>query len=442
MFCEVTEREGKEKKYFTFIFKFDAIELYLFRTKVGLLVFHLHLIESELKVQGDDCLSKIYNHSKNDQNLTVDDLIRLNYALYRQKNMQLKRVPLPFHPNQPESWKTAHKSLNFKDKLDIPTLNEDGTYNIFHSFDFQELVDYLLSPLCPLNLKIDKFFESTYDNRLMGYTFLLTDPGSEESLKTDLFYLRRFYKESYQPAEQYLRLLENPEIVQTFKNIYLGMTLEGGVVWGIRSGHPFMEQFQKHAETRYFFPFLLAFHQRIALLHLGEQAEVISYQAERTEISAKDLGRTEKLRLRILDFLLHCRFSQVSNVTMHNQVYERWCDVLRIHPLLDDLKVEVEELDDLLQRHSLREEEKARQEEEKVRKDRDRKLNLLTYILLPLTLVTGIFGMNIREFSDVSYKNWQSVVTVAIIVIPAIIVYLLARKKITSSGSKTKKGDV
>lgn len=56
--------------------------------------------------------------------------------------------------------------------------------------------------------------------------------------------------------------------------------------------------------------------------------------------------------------------------------------------------------------------------------DRSTLLTLLAAIYLPLTLVSGIFGMNIREISDGKPEFWWCVVVLALVAILTLVAYL------------------
>ncbi len=291
--------------------------------------------------------------------------------------------------------------------LNQPRLNSEYNLWEFPAFTLAEVLQGLLAPLPSTYWLIDKY--------LLGSHFLLTPPFDihEQDLKAlTLFQLRRMYTETYLAYSGDLHDLDNPELVHTFDNITFGQSLEGGVVLVENAtprgcpgpGHDFYRGFIDKARYHYFMPYLLALHQRFAL---------INFAMASNHLDMNNLNTVRPLRRQVFDFVLRWRYSQISNVTMYNRVHGNWRRVLGLDLLLQEIKSEMDELDEMLERDS-------RVAEEQNRARWDEYIKWFNTLMLPALLLTGFFGMNIYEFTnegpsiwDLSFWKWAIVIVVA-----------------------------
>ena len=291
--------------------------------------------------------------------------------------------------------------------LNQPRLNSEYNLWEFPAFTLAEVLQGLLAPLPSTYWLIDKY--------LLGSHFLLTPPFDihEQDLKAlTLFQLRRMYTETYLAYSGDLHDLDNPELVHTFDNITFGQSLEGGVVLVENAtprgcpgpGYDFYRGFIDKARYHYFMPYLLALHQRFAL---------INFAMASNHLDMNNLNTVRPLRRQVFDFVLRWRYSQISNVTMYNRVHGNWRRVLGLDLLLQGIKSEMDELDEMLERDS-------RVAEEQNRARWDEYIKWFNILMLPALLLTGFFGMNIYEFTnegpsiwDLSFWKWAIVIVVA-----------------------------
>ena len=141
---------------------------------------------------------------------------------------------------------------------------------------------------------------------------------------------------------------------------------------------------QLHARVRhnYFLLFLLALHQRLATIHLAGLIGQTSYaRLSRRPIRRSVAREIQHLRTRIFEFMIRCSFAEVSNMKTYTEVYRAWQRIFRVEALLEEVKTEMGELDDYLQRLQMERE--------------TRFINRLTWVFLPVTLVFGFWGMNL-----------------------------------------------
>ena len=251
------------------------------------------------------------------------------------------------------------------------------------SFTLRELCLMLLERCTPLKttLLINKY--------LIGYHRALT-PGYDDraELGRDLFLLRRNYKDSYLSTDRDVALENNPEVLSTFRNIHFGMSLEGGVAVIEDVDHDYVRNFASEYDNNYFFPFLLALHERFALLN---------YSNAVAAMNSADIATARTLRERLLKFSLRWRFGQVSNMSMVSHFYRRWRTVLGCELLLLELKQDIEELDELLERED-------RKQQERRDKTVVSWLNKLNLYFFPLIICISIFGISIKEVCGVGWS--------------------------------------
>lgn len=217
----------------------------------------------------------------------------------------------------------------------------------------------------------------------------LTGLDSVDGLGEELFLLRRAAKESFEvPADEARANGDHPDVLRTFDNVALGVSLEGMAMLVADTGHPFMKQLGHRARTSYFAHYLLALAQRASLHQLAVDAGRLPELPARSP-DIRVIREVRRLRRRAIDFNLRHRFSQVSTVTMYDRLYRRLLDVLGIPRLVDEIRDEVQELDEILHTHVQRKQSR-----------RARNLNYLLAGFGVLSLLLALFGGNLPLFAD------------------------------------------
>lgn len=254
-----------------------------------------------------------------------------------------------------------------------------------------------------------------------------------------LFYqLRRVVKESYPAAPRDVRVEDSDDVVRTFANIAIGFSLEGFAVLLWDNGHPFYNEFSIRVRRSYFAHYLLGLHQRSALLALALNAGRLPRMTHAALPQDEHLFATiGALRFRAADFNLHHRFSQASTMTHYAQVYDRLNRALGIPALLEEVRDEVTELDEILnvRRERLRVEQAARDAADRERvalEDArgDRLLNQIVAILGPLSLLLSLFGTNLPGFAGPgTYRSlWFALPLTGWVMLTASLWWLVRRK--------------
>jgi CorA-like Mg2+ transporter protein len=386
--CQFVVQTRREEHHYPV--EVQEVHCYLFRSGVGILMLQVAMqpgiqrVSPPAKEDAVPCLETLP--------LDVEQLMRFTRAfrrIQRQRRVPFLRLP---PRNRPELSHVEMATAQMHLPREVSDTEEERRVTI------GALLDELLTPIgCEGDT-----WEAFYEHHFIGYTFALvsrTDasgqpmPITYEELQRPLFWLRRYVDPNYLPTAADLCLEDNPEVLQTFENIYFGLSSEGGAVLAWDSGVDFIRN-QLHARVRdsYFWLFLLALHQRLAAIHLANLIGQTSYvRHSRRPLRRSVASEIRHLRTRIFEFMVRCSFAEVSTMKMYTDVYHAWQRVFRVEALCAEVKTEVEELDDYLQRLQMEREERI--------------INLLTWIFLPLTLICGFWGMNFEELSGLSISN-------------------------------------
>ncbi|MDP4084460.1 MAG: hypothetical protein Q8934_07560 [Bacillota bacterium] len=206
------------------------------------------------------------------------------------------------------------------------------------------------------------------ENALVYNTILLDENfnlggNSEEQLGKYIFYLRRTFKESYKPAPSELELTHNTQILQLFENSFWGVSLEGlsNVVYLTKdptTNQFFQDNYQTNLVHSYFYLYMIALHQRYALLSLNQHAQELPVSES---LNIEEFEEIQNARKKINYFILRCFFKHVSSVTHQQRLYELIENTLQIEALKEDLRIELEALSsvaELQQYYRIKENEK------------------------------------------------------------------------------------
>ena len=270
-------------------------------------------------------------------------------------------------------------------------------------------------------------------------TFARVGPGERlDDLGQTFYQLRRVVGPSYPAAPADLALEGRADTVRTFENVVVGFSLEGFAVLLVDTGHPFYAEFANRVRCSYFAHYLVALHQRSALLVLAlEAGRLPRITPGRFEADERLHRLLRDLRLRAIDFNLHHRFSQVSTMTHYAQVYEGLTDALAIPSLLDEVRDEIGELDEILRLHRERSEQEQRDSDarerdraERAEADRDRRLNQTIAVLGPLSLLLSLYGTNLPDYSQVrTYLSPAFWLPLCAWLLLTVLLWRLARRK-------------
>ncbi|WP_042460010.1 CorA family divalent cation transporter [Neobacillus dielmonensis] len=343
-------------------FSVNTVDLYLFETQVGFWCIQLGYPDG----------------------ITIEKLIETNY--YAKKLSQFEY------------------ELSFEKKI---SKNEI----IKQPVDLGAIINELSNPF-----QVTTFFEGIKNNpsQALVYTSAKIDEISveESSLASYLFQLRRSFKSTYKPSKLEEDFIGNQGLLPLFHNSYWGISLEGLANIVTKTEDPKTEQFFTSTyfhqiETTYLYLYILGLHQKYALLRFTYLASKLSYEIDSfNKDYSQQNSLISELRNQIIRFMLRSSYTQVSNNTHYAQLYEVVRQNLRINDLFKELHDELSAISSITQV----EEQKQQNELEKIRREQSEKFNnritAITTFFLPITVITGFFGMNLAFISKNDDKWW------------------------------------
>ncbi|QHS23352.1 hypothetical protein GWK91_10485 [Virgibacillus sp. MSP4-1] len=345
-------------KHHSFDLIIEDIDLYLFDTQVGFLVYHIRLSDSA-------------------NSISIEDFILTNYHL---KKFYFK-----------------HNEMYFYDKKSKDEWMQKPV-------DFQQISEWLTA-----DISVDAFFDqhSSKLNHSLIYTAAYMEKPEadvDQQMLKYIFYLRKSYKHSYLPAKQELDLEMNEDVYQPFENSYWGVANEGIVNLSYETGHPatdlfFQRDFFQKLESTYFYLYILLLYQKYSLLHMSVKAGEIRQELEGKEYAEK-LKVMNQYKFEIVDFTVRGFYQQVSYITHHSEFYDKIKKRLGIPELHEELKSEVDALTSFIEAVASNEQQTREESERKKSERTNFFIQLATLLFLPITTVTGFFGMNIPLISE------------------------------------------
>ncbi|RKN77076.1 hypothetical protein [Paenibacillus ginsengarvi] len=333
-----------------YVFYIHSVELYLFETNVGFVVFNIQFPAK----------------------YTLDQMIQANF--------HLKKFTLP--------------------QLQI-TYDEQGNRR---SVNLGASVRSMVEPF-----DWETFFEQ--DELLIALVYsmaLLPQVETDQNefdiwLGRKLFHMRRSFADSFKPTHEQCMLL-GQEVEPVFQNSYWGASMEGMANVAYLTGdsstdHFFKETYINNVNTTYFYLYILALHQRFALLMLSILASRLPAQLERVMLTNetneildnKGYELISELQERMTFFTLRSSFTQVSNVTHQARLYEKLRHTLRIEDLMQELHTELEVLSSLAHVREQKREERQRMKEQHNEAIVEKRQNRFqSYVMLMTTLFVVI----------------------------------------------------
>jgi hypothetical protein len=351
-----------------FKFSIKDILLYIFETQVGFLVFDI-------------------NYPKNTD---LKSIITYNYAF---KKIQY----------------TSNNISFCKNKLN----------NEYQNIVMSDLVINLLS-----DLNVKTFFEGKHNlpGQTLVYNALLIDKKPEEKLIGKyLYWLRRSFKEGYIPSDDEA-IKNNNEILKPFDNSYWGVSLEGvcNLVHTTDNENTntfFSGNYFGNIKTTYFYTFMLALHQRYALLNLS----ILASEIKLTKNS--EINIINELKEKIIMFNLRCSFRHVTNITHHSNLYKMIRKNLQIEELMAELQGELTTLSTMIEMEYHNENERKKAIEEKKQNRFNMVIVLATTAFVMVSTAADAWSV-LNVFTDDIRGNIPSFKSLAYIIIISLIVLL------------------
>ncbi|MGD6776353.1 hypothetical protein [Sutcliffiella horikoshii] len=353
------------KGHESFLFSIPSIRIFLFETQIGFLVY-------SIKFDDNLTVKKIIEHCYYLKNFSKHyggsyyrpKLVDTVYSFLEEKNIHVdKSIVRP----KMKYGKTAQGII--KEFCEIDTSND---YSILNSNEIEELnnkeVEVQLGLLAK-NLvnpfKPETFFHEyekeggKYPSYALIYTaltldqqFIKTEDGDvrEAFIKDCLFRMRRSFKGSYKPCARDLRLEGTEEVFQAFENSYWGFSLEGlanlSYLTEDKDTNSFFDSnYYGNLERSYFYLYVIALHQRYALINLSKEATLLPLTI--TDLMEDKENKIDRLREKIAYFNLRSAFRHVSHISHQDIIYEHIHRSLHIDDFMEKIESEVESIGSL-----------------------------------------------------------------------------------------------
>ncbi len=235
--------------------------------------------------------------------------------------------------------------LRFKRKKEALSWQKEGI-----SFSFLQLLQQLIMPA--------GFSEESTLNRLLTYSSVRFAASLPDNETIDFaFRLARRYHSEHGSSGEELTLYS----LKPFKEIMHFVAMEGGALIlqedPENPGNDFIKRFIEGPVPSVYMPLaLLTYHEFIWLLRITQDSAIpLNFQLPNHDQADKlrQMGRD------LLQFRLSYRFSHVSLISMHNQVYQKWREIFDLNEMLSQANVDVSEAEQYLQ--TLLEKERSRQ---------------------------------------------------------------------------------
>ena len=260
------------------------------------------------------------------------------------------------------------------------------------SFSFSDIIDFMLSLM---HIRFERFNKK----KSHIFTYLQIDEDSipeggldNADFHCDFIRIVRGEHANFQILDD-----EHERVyMQTFRNIFVGSSVEGGSILTIRSKKDdggFIERFkEKSVDKRYIWIYILAYVQRMSLLNMVRELGGIDNTKDDNIIVP--LRNLRDLYKRLSRIQVNTFYSAVSDISQHNQFYHLCTHNLGVDLLLDEVDNKMNILNKCLQQEY--DEEKERMEKKNARlhqQDMEAKERIGVYITLSVLLLAVFSGL-------------------------------------------------
>ena len=185
--------------------------------------------------------------------------------------------------------------------------------------------------------------------------------------------------------------------MQTFRNIFVGSSVEGGSILTIRTkidDGGFIERFkEKSVDKRYIWIYILAYVQRMSLLNMVRELGGIDNTKDGNIIVP--LRNLRDLYKRLSRIQVNTFYSAVSDISQHNQFYRLCTHNLGVELLLNEVDNKMNILSKCLQQEYDEEKERMQKDIDRLRQQNaDAKERFGVYITLSVLLLAVFSGLN------------------------------------------------
>lgn len=207
--------------------------------------------------------------------------------------------------------------------------------------------------------------------------------------------------------------------------MYYGASVEGAVILvnaGEEGKQSFLSNYENVVRHRMIWVYILAYHQRIALISAASDTTQLFEGGNEptTQAISKLVERLSRIQLR-------CLFQEVSHYTQQNDFYYLCRDNLRVPELFEEVKSEINELEQIVNEKRRTEEVERKTKEDRLIKRRTRQLELLLAVLIFPQIWIAILSTEYERFNKwinaPELVNYIQGVSISIIIIVVIILF-------------------
>lgn len=389
-------KAGKNSSYKIII---DSLEVILFETQIGFVILKL-----------------IYPNQSEGEAIDIDTIININYII---KHLNISENKLEYIIKKSKNEEEA-RSLHFRDIINTITndLNVKTYFENYNEIKAHSTLGYSA-------IVLDKALSKDFDE-------------NKQLIGTNLFRMRRVFKESYKIAENQLFIDNNIETLQLFQNIYWGASLEAVACICYEVDDEITNRFINsnyinRLENSYFFLYILILNMRYSLIYFSILSSLLPKNIDECiEVEKKKdncIITISKLEEKISFFKLRCVFRDVSNVTHQKHLYELIWKINNINELLEELDSEIKALAIMSNLRKKQEEKEEKAKEEKAKKMQEKKENKFKDLLIIITTTFTILSLianigKIAESIEKVVSRTQSWIELGISVIIIIIAFI------------------
>lgn len=390
------------------------IQIFIFETHIGFLVFKVDFMKTSME-----------NESCSIVDAPLKEIIYGNYNL--------------------------KKFVQYNSDIFYGEKNKEDSRTELIKLDLKNMAGSILG-----GLQIKTFFthKSHPMNAIVFTSIILKDKPKEEKIKEYLYEMRRSFKDSYKPADFELRIEENPEIYQSFENIYWGVALEGMVNVSFLVKDDKTNKFLEttlfgNIDGTYLLMYILELHKRYALLYFSIEASGLPQDIdEYIDINNSENENYKKLfqlKKNITLFKLRCVFNDLTNITHQIKLLDTIEQNLRIKDMMQEIESEIEALTGITHLLEERRKQIVKANEKEINKQEEKRKTMFTNRVTMLTAVVALIALSscvdpiIKMGTAIYYKGVKSFEFWLLVIIIIMILALIAiYKHYTKQEDKTK----
>lgn len=335
--CEklgIPRSKSKKALYYNgdkYSFGYNFINIYLFETNVGFLVYSLDFGDDPTNIVTCNNIFKKYNHSIAYE--SYEDIIESleNKVVFEKSKRKVSEEAIAYKQEQLNSIKEYEEFLKHTKR--------------------SKLVKELIQTL---GVSIKSFFtnsnEPDYSHML---TYLrLEKESSKDDIEKYLFKLKGGVTESCKPTLKDLDLENGDGNIHLYDNYWWGVSIEGVTCickdTEDEKTNGFNTSFGGTIQDVYLYIYIIMLHMRYGLLKYIIEASDISKKVIEVTDNNEEVEKLNLLQKKIIQFDFRGIFNEISNMSAHIQISDMIRDKLRIESLNNELQAQIDNLSKLI----------------------------------------------------------------------------------------------